>query len=115
MDLPQETLGGYSPLLFAARGGDVATAAALIAGGANIDDTAANGASALVVAAHSGHGNLAAFLLDKGADPNLDGAGYTALHAAILRRDVDLVKALVTHGADPNARLKRAHPAWAQQ
>ena len=111
MDLPQERLGGYSPLLFAARRGDVATAAAMIAGGANVDDTAANGASALVVAAHSGHGKLAAFLLDKGADPNLDGAGYTALHAAILRRDVDLVKALVTHGADPNARLKRAHPA----
>ena len=62
------------------------------------------------MAAHSGHGKLAAFLLDKGADPNLDGAGYTALHAAILRRDVDLVKALVTHGADPNAALKRAHP-----
>ena len=44
-------------------------------------------------------------------DPNAAGAGYTAMHAAVLRSDVELVKALVTRGADPNARLMKATPA----
>jgi len=48
-----------------------------------------------VVAAHSGHGELAAFLLEQGADPDAAGAGYTALHAAILHKDDDLVRALL--------------------
>ena len=65
------------------------------------------GTSALVVAAHSGHGELAALLLDAGADPNADGAGYNALHAAILRGDETLVETLLAFGADPDARLVR--------
>ena len=38
---------------------------------------------------------------------NLAGAGYTALHAAILEGGAGVVKALLTHGADPNAPLKQ--------
>jgi ankyrin repeat protein len=63
-----------------------------------------------VVAAHSGQGAFARWLLDRGADPNTDGAGYTALHAAVLRGDVDLIKALLERGADANAALKKATP-----
>ena len=110
-DIPQERRGGWNPLIFAARSGDIATAAALLQGGASINEPAANGATALVLAAHAAHGKLAAFLLEHGADPNLDGAGYTALHAAILRRDVETVKVLLAHGADPNLPITRAHPA----
>ncbi len=43
------------------------------------------------------------FLLDKGADANTSGDGFTALHAAIMRRDERMVGALLAHGADPNA------------
>ena len=97
--------GGNSPLLFAALAGDVASARLLVAAAADVNDTAASGTSATVVAAHSGHGELAAFLLEKGADPDAVGAGYSALHAAILRGDEKLVGALLAHGADPNAPL----------
>ena len=99
--------GGFTPLLFAARSGDVASAELLLAAGADPNDTAPAGTSALVVAAHSGHGALAGLLLDAGADANTVGAGYTPLHAAVLRGDAALVQALLAHGADPNARLLR--------
>ena len=102
--------GGYTPLLFAARVGDLASAKLLVAAGADVNETAPYGTSATVVAAHSGHGDVAAFLLEKGADPNAAGAGYTALHAAILRKDEKLVSALLVHGADPNAPVLRSTP-----
>jgi ankyrin len=116
--------GGFTPLLFAARSGDLESARLLVAAGANVNDVAADENTVLVIAAHSGHGSLAALLLDKGADPNAAPLGYTALHAAVLRgtlRDrgvrnpdpgagVNLVKALLAHGADPNARVMKGTP-----
>ena len=103
--------GGYKPLLFAARRGDVASARLLVAAGADVDAAAASGTSPLVVAAHSGHGALAAFLLSSGADPGAADAGYGALHVAVLRGDSALVGALLAHGADPDAILERGTPA----
>ena len=105
--------------------------------GANVNDTAADGLSALVLATVRAHADIAMFLLDKGADANLAGAGYTALHwasgsweteltvtsitpdregeewrtvAGLRERRIDLVKALLAHGADPNARIRRTPP-----
>ena len=49
-------------------------------------------------------------LLEKGADPNAMGCGYTAMHAAVLRSDLDLVKALLAHGADPNMKMTKGTP-----
>jgi ankyrin repeat protein len=105
-----EHLGGFTPLLFAARHGDIGSARLLLAGGADVNDVAANGASALVLAIHSGHSPLAKFLLDHGADPDADDAGYTALHAAVLRGELAAVETLLAHGADPNVRLERGTP-----
>ena len=102
--------GGFTPLMFAAREGDIESAGLLLAAGANVHDATPPGTSATVVAAHSGHGTLAALLLEHGADPNAARTGYTALHAAVLRSDLDLVKALLAHGADPNARLTKGTP-----
>ena len=107
IDLPQ---GGYTPILFAARVGDLAAARLLVAHGADVNDTAPYGTSATVVAAHSGHPAVAAFLLDHGADPNLADAGYTALHAAILHKDDSLVETLLEHGADPNTPIAEPTP-----
>ncbi len=57
----------------------------------------------------STHEALALFLLERGADPNVpDSIGRTALHAAVETGKAELVKALLEHGADPNARLTRA-------
>ena len=99
-------VGGTTPLQFAARLGCVQCAKLLLDAGAKIDEPAADGNSALVLAAHSGQGAFAAFLLDRAANPNFAGAGYTALHAAVLRGDLDLLKALLAHGASVDARLK---------
>ena len=78
------------------------------------------GASALVVAAHSGHGAFAAMLLEKGADPNArvkDNTltrtiftmqwfyenGATAFIRAAQSSDTALMSLLLKHGADPKA------------
>lgn len=97
--------GGFTPLLFAARVGDLASARLLVAAGADVNETAPDGASVLAVAALSGHGAVGAFLLDHGADPNAAEGGYAPLHAAILHRDRTLAEALLSAGADPNARV----------
>ncbi len=102
--------GGFTPILFAARHGALESAQALVAAGANVNDAAGDDNTALVIASHSGHGKLAAFLLDKGADPNAAAAGYTALHSAVVRSDVELVKALLAHKADVNARITKGTP-----
>jgi ankyrin repeat protein len=103
--------GGSTPLLFAARSGDLASARLLVAAGANVNDAAPDGTSALVTASHSGHGALAAFLVDRGADANAAGSGYTALHAAVLRGDLDLVTRLAAHGADLNRPVTMGTPS----
>jgi ankyrin repeat protein len=125
---------GFTPLLFAARVGDVESGRILRQAGADVNDTSADGLSALVLATVRGNAAFAMFLLDQGANPNADGAGYTALHwaagtweseltvraitteregewstvAGLKEGKLELVKALLAHGADPNARMKRA-------
>jgi ankyrin repeat protein len=49
-------------------------------------------------------------LIERGADPNAAGAGYSALHAAVLRGDAATVTTLLAKGADPNVRLTRGSP-----
>ena len=83
----------------------------------------------LLMAAASGHESLALFLLDHGANPNAaDSNGVTALHYAVLEgivaigsvsshyavnaylfrpNMIELTKALLAHGANPNARLTK--------
>lgn len=102
--------GADTALMFAARVGDLDSARLLVAAGANVQDQDAWGVSATVLAAHSGHGELVEFLLEAGADPNAAAAGFTALHAAIMRRDEKMVSALLAHGADSNARVQSWTP-----
>jgi ankyrin repeat protein len=142
--------GGWTALMFAARDGAIDAARTLADLGADLNATALPqtdvplkpediasaqakniGTSALVFAIINVHYDLAAMLLDKGADPNVaDGAGMGALYAAVdmsslqwvqgrpapILSGVDLVKQLLARGANPNARLtgrplKRHHDA----
>jgi ankyrin repeat protein len=116
----------FTPLLFAAQQGNIEIARLLIAAGADVNEAAPDGiagdtnttrsfkpdtaAAALLVAIDSQHEAMARFLLDRGADPNLHGAGRTALHSAVQQAMPELVEALLARGADPNARLTRPMP-----
>jgi len=100
-------LGGFTPLLFAARNGDIELGKRLLASGANVNDAAPSGNSALAIASHSGNTAFAMFLLEHGADPNAAGGGFAPLHAAVLRGDLPLMKALLDKGADPNVELTK--------
>lgn len=125
-------VGGMTALLFAARQNDLKSAALLLAAGADVKETAQDGTSPILVAVLNGHYELANFLLEKGADPNaVDGKGRAALYAAVDMRnlewstrpapperdnmtDIELIKALLAHGANPNARLTKKIPLRGQ-
>ena len=100
-DIPH---GDDTALMFAARVGDLESAKLLVAAGAKVNDADAWGVSATAMAAHAGFRDLVEFLLDKGADPNASGAGFTALHAAIMHRD----EAMVARAARARRRSERA-------
>jgi len=102
--------GAETALLFAARVGDLESARLLLAAGADVNDADAWGVSATVLAAHSGFTEMVEFLLDKGANANAAGPGFTALHEAIMRRDERMVTALLAHGANPNTPLQTWTP-----
>lgn len=118
-------IGGMNALLFAARDGQFDALRELVAAGANVNEVSmSDKTSPLVMAIINGHYDLAKYLLDHGASANLaTTAGLTPLYATI---DVqwaphawfpqpntsqetvsytDLIKALLAHGANPNARL----------
>ncbi|MXY17480.1 MAG: ankyrin repeat domain-containing protein, partial [Acidobacteria bacterium] len=83
-------IDAFTPLLFAVRAGHVDAVRTLLERGAHVNDTAPNGASALVVAAVNAHWELGALLLDAGADPNHAGAGWTALHQVVRTRTLNI-------------------------
>ena len=97
--------------------------------------TISEGSTPLLVATMRGHVPLALFLLEQGADPNVLDAGFTPLHWAsgtweggisnavygfsepmggIPNREqkLALVKALLAHRANPNARMTRRPPGF---
>jgi ankyrin repeat protein len=126
-------LGGRTALQFAAREGLASAARALVEAGADINSVnPLDGSTALVVAIANGHYDLAKYLLLSGADPNLAMKdGLAALYATIESRwapvswtptaftaasgivqqktsYLDLMKALIASGADPNARTSKS-------
>ena len=114
---------GFTPLLFAARGGHIDAVRVLLAAGADVNDTLSDGQSALVVAVANANWELADYLLDRGADPNLAGAGWNALHQLVRTRrmntgfgfpgpipsgsidSIDVLKKMIAAGGDVNARM----------
>ncbi len=114
---------GFSPLLFAARSGDIASARVLLDGGVDVNEGAPDGASPLLIAVASAQEDVARLLLERGANPNqADKLGYAPLHATVWKpsakeglvrahASVALVDALLSRGADPNARMVKDPPA----
>lgn len=58
----------------------------------------------LMLAAYHGHAELTAGLAGRGADVNrLNGKGQAPLAGAVFKNEVDVIRVLVEHGADPDA------------
>ncbi len=128
---PVSNKGGMTALLHAARQGHLEAVRALLDGGAPIDQTGSgDSTSPLLVSIINGEFDLAMFLIERGADPNLaaGGNGATPLWAAVNTQwqprtrypqpqemeqqkatYLEVMKALLAKGADPDARLK-THP-----
>jgi ankyrin repeat protein len=121
----KSTGGSFTAFLFAVRGGHIDAARALLDSGTNVNERLSDGMSALVLALYNAHFELAAFLLDRGADPNAAEQGWTALHQVAWSRrpnrgfnmpgavptgridSLELVRKLVAKGANVNARMTK--------
>jgi len=109
---------GFTPLMFAAQQNDVDSARTLLRAGAKPSDAQPKtGLTPLMIASSMSNAQAVDVLLDNKADPNtVDANGYTALHRAVRDSDygvnvaakdriLTIVKSLLKHGANPNARL----------
>ena len=113
---------GFTPLMFAVRAGHIDATRVLLDAGADVDGTVSDGQSALVVAAANANWELAAYLLDRGADATQAEAGWNALHQTVRTRRMNwgggkagapLVRDARQHRPDPEApgrRRRRERP-----
>ncbi|HVY83081.1 MAG TPA: ankyrin repeat domain-containing protein [Steroidobacteraceae bacterium] len=122
------TPGAKTPLLYAAREGHIDVARLLLDAGADIEKADADGVTPLLMAILNGRIELAQMLIERGANVKVsDWYGQTPLWSAVDIRNLDvpgptrdngvdreaafaLIKTLLAHGADPNARTKEYPP-----
>ena len=150
-DIHARTRKGFSVLHFAARQGDEEIVRMLLDAGMDINErtqpdgpavtapkpqrgnASTAGFTPLLIATVRSKIDLALFLLEHGADPNIMDAGFTPLHWAATtwengtsnpvygfedplsgipdrEQKLRLVKALLAHRADPNLRMTRRPP-----
>ena len=164
-DLKAHSKEGFTPIHFSARVGDLESVKLLLAAGVDVNiqtqtqtnqtKTADNdepvvtvgvtrapraggaaGYTPLLVATLRAQAEVALYLLDHGADPNIEAAGFTPLHWASTtwegyaanpvygfedpmsgipdrQAKLRLVKALLAHGANVNARMTKRQPSFA--
>lgn len=145
-DVDARSQKGWSPLLFAVREGEIGVVQTLLEAGADVEEElpveehtrrggssaerAATGINAFLLAAANAHFELAALLIDRGADVNVASRGWTALHQVSWVRksgvagsnnpppkgsgnmtSLEFVRKLVAEGADVNARVTGRPPA----
>ena len=98
---------GFPVFALAAVFGHLPVARYLFEKGTNVNAAATNGTgyTALTGAVTSGHQEIAAWLLENGADANYRyGPGYSPLLAAAANGHLEIVKELLQHGADLHAK-----------
>ena len=114
----------FAPLQFAARAGRREAAKALLEAGASLADETPQGMGLLALAIANAHHEMAAFLIEQGADVNAAKVGWTPLHQAVHMRTMtigefpypqpsgrltsfDIAKMLLAHGAAVDARTTK--------
>lgn len=103
-DANLKDMRGNSVLTLAVRGGSKEVVGMLLNAGADINAVSGDrGYSPLMDAVHTKRTDLAAFLLENGADPNIRGRdSQTAVCIAAGRGDVDTCRLLMDYKADPS-------------
>jgi ankyrin repeat protein len=112
--------GGVTPLILAARQGNLDAVKVLAENGADLDKPAGDGSTGMVVAIQNGHYDVARYLVDKGADINkANEKGWTPLYLSVKHRNLetgtipvpnqnqtfDFIKLLLDRNVDVNARI----------
>jgi ankyrin len=114
--------GGLTPLVFAAREGDVETAKVLLDAGADVNLTTEYGWTPLLTAVNNRNYRVAQLLIERGADVNLaNKGGWTPLYLATDNRNIEggdypvpkadldhleIIRLMLEKGARPDTRVK---------
>jgi len=118
-DLNAQLASGFNAWLFAVRAGRTETVRALLKAGADLNyatppgpkpkgKTPVAGTSALILAIENGHFELAAELVDRGADPNDLRSGYGPLHVLTWVRKPDISEGNGDPPPDGSGKLSSA-------
>ncbi len=145
-DITARSTKGWTALLFAVREGRIGVVQTLLEAGADVEESLpvverqrrggtsaerpATGLNAFLLAAANAHYELAALLVDRGADVNVASRGWTALHQVSWVRkagiagsnnpapkgsgtmtSLDFVRKIAAAGANVNARVTVRPPA----
>lgn len=104
IDVNAPQADGATALMWAAHWGDLETTDLLIRAGANVNAANDYGATALWLACTNGNALIVERLLKSGADPNTALRSRETALIAAAGKNVDVVRLLLTHGADADRR-----------
>jgi ankyrin repeat protein len=110
----QQEAGAYQPyksgdinqnLLDAIFLHDLTKVKEFIEQGAGIEHVSSNGWTPLMHAASREDKDIAAFLIEKGANINYKKGDFSAIGVALIQKDTEMAKFLLKSGANPNTRM----------
>src|SRR6185295_16892737 len=114
-------VGGLTALLYASRNGCADCVEALLGAGADVNVPTPEGVTPLMISLDNDHNDVAALLLDRGANPHVaDWWGRTALWIVVDRKEalkgpsvshLDIINRLLAADVDVNAELNMHRPS----